>query len=206
MAREVKTAVTNAVLYVDGLIRIDNVRLSYPHLHAPWCTAEDLAKGKTPAYGAMGLLDKKTHMAAKNLIKARIEELCAEHKVKAVAADKKFMKDGDLAAKEECEGMYTVSARETNAPKLRDRKGNVVTPEKARELLYAGCYVNMLIRPWFQNHKDHGKRVNAGLVAVQFFKDGEPFGEGRISDDDVDEAFEGTSADEEGFEDDTEGL
>lgn len=194
MAREIRSKVTNAVLYVDGLIRLDNVRLSYPHLDAPWATEMDIAAGKKKAYGCTGLMPKGTHKAAKDLVKLRVDELMKENRLDRLAADRKFIKDGDLAEKEENEGMWTVSARETNAPKLRDRAGNVVTPEKALEIFYGGCYVNMLIRPWFQNHKDHGKRVNAGLVAVQFFDKGEPFGEGRISDDDVDESFEDTSS------------
>lgn len=201
MAREIRTKVSNAVLYADGLIRIDNVRLSYPHLDAPWATEKDIKDGKKPAYGATGLMPKDTHKAAQELISKRIKEIMSDNKLEKLAADRKFIKDGDLAEKEETEGMFTVSARETNPPKLRDRKGNVVTPEKAREMFYGGCYVNMLIRPWFQNHKDHGKRVNAGLVAVQFFKDGEPFGEGRISDDDVDESFESFD-DDSSFNDD----
>ena len=55
-------------------------------------------------------------------------------------------------------------------------------------MIYGGCWVNILVRPWFQNNK-YGKRVNAGVVAVQFRKDDEPFGSGRISDDEIDEAF-----------------
>ena len=49
---------------------------------------------------------------------------------------------------------------------------------------YAGCYVNAVIELWFQNN-GFGKRVNANLLGVQFFKDGEPFGDnaGASADD-----------------------
>ena len=45
--------------------------------------------------------------------------------------------------------------------------------------LYPGCYVNVVITLWAQNNK-FGKRINANLLAVQFVKDGNPFGEARV--------------------------
>lgn len=217
MAREIKTQVTNAVLYVDGTIRIDNVRFSYPHLDVPYAKEADIKAGKTPNFGIVALMDKKTHVAAKNLIKARIEELMTENKCAKLAADRKFLRDGDLSAKDNDAGMFTVSARETTAPKLRDRAGNALVQiidneghykpsAKIKELFYGGAYGSVLIRPWYQDHKEHGKRVNSGLVAVQYVRKGDPFGESRISDDDVDETFESHGGSDEGFEGDADDL
>jgi hypothetical protein len=63
------------------------------------------------------------------------------------------------------------------------------------EKLYAGCYVNAIVELWYQNN-NYGKRVNANLLGVQFFKDGEPFGDGvSASEDDFDM-----------FDDDDDGL
>jgi len=192
--REVVSKVTNAVLYSDGLIRIDNVRASYPHLGRPWSQDEDQEK----KFSMVGLLDKKTHKAAKDLCVKRIQELMKENKVDKIAADKKFIKDGDLSEKEENEGMWTVSARESRRPAIRDRDNNLLTdPDEIDDTLYGGCYVSMLIRPWFQNHKKFGKRVNAGLVAVRFLRDGEPFGEGRIQDEEIDDMMDDVDMDED---------
>jgi hypothetical protein len=41
---------------------------------------------------------------------------------------------------------------------------------------YSGCYVNCIIELWAQNNA-YGKRINANLLAVQFYKDGQPFGD-----------------------------
>jgi hypothetical protein len=38
---------------------------------------------------------------------------------------------------------------------------------------YSGCYVNALVELWAQAHAEHGKRINASLMGVQFSKDGE---------------------------------
>lgn len=45
--------------------------------------------------------------------------------------------------------------------------------------LYGGCYVNVAIRPWPQDNQ-YGRAVRCELIAVQFAKDGEPFGEGQV--------------------------
>lgn len=181
--REIISKVTNAVLYSDGLIRIDNVRASYPHLDKPWSGEE----GQEAKFSIVSLLDKGTHKAAKDLIVKRIDEILKENKTEKIASDKKFIRDGDQMAKPECENQWVVSARETRRPSVRGSDNEVLTPDEILDTIYAGCYISVLIRPWFQNHAKFGKRVNAGLVAVRFRRDGEPIGEGRITDDDIDD-------------------
>lgn len=186
MAREIKKKVKNAILYTDGTIRISGVRFSYPHLKKPYKGDGDQGEAK---FGVVGLMPKKTHRAAKDLIKERIEELLKENKVKALPADKKFLRDGDQSGKAEHEGHYTVSARESRRPPLRNRDNSVVEPEDADEVFQPGYWGDILIRPWYQNNK-FGKRVNAGLSSIQFVKKDEVFGEGRLSDEDLDDTFE----------------
>lgn len=186
MAREIKKKVKNAILYTDGTIRISGVRFSYPHLAKPYKGDGDQGEAK---FGLVGLLPKTTHDAAKKLIDERIAELLKENKVKALPADKKFIRDGDESDKDGYEGNWTVSARETRRPPLRDRQNQVVEPEDANEVFQPGFWGDMLIRPWYQNNS-YGKRVNAGLSSVQFVKKDEVFGEGRISDEDLDDTFE----------------
>jgi ssDNA-binding protein len=187
--------VANAALMSNGLIRVSNVRLSYPHLDAPYKKEGDKGAKK---YGVVGLLPKDTHKAAKKLIDEVIADVMKENKVKALAADKKFLRDGDESDKAEHEGHWTISAREERRPVLKemvDGELTLVEPEDAKETFYGGCWGSLLIRPWFQNN-DYGKRVNAGLTAVTKKGDDESFGEGRISEDEVDEAFD----DDEEFE------
>jgi len=64
----------------------------------------------------------------------------------------------------------------------------------------------VLVRPWFQDNK-FGKRINAGLSAVQFLRDDTAFGEGRITEDQIDDTFSDESDDSSGTDDlDTDGL
>jgi hypothetical protein len=186
MAREVKKKVKNAILYTDGMIRISGVRFSYPHLAKAYKGDNDAGEAK---FGIVGMLPKSTHKAARDLINERIDELLKENKVKALASDKKFLRDGDESGKEDYADHWTVSARETRRPPLRDRQNNVVEPEDAAEVFQPGYWGDILIRPWYQNN-NYGKRVNAGLSSVQFVKEDETFGEGRISDEELDDTFE----------------
>lgn len=193
MARKAVKTVKNAILYDDGLIKVMNVRFSYPHLDKPYKGKKDDGEAK---YGVVGMLPKDSHAAAKKLIMERIDEVLKENKVKALAADKKFLRDGDETDKEDYEGFWIVSARESRRPPLRDIDKEIVDPSDAKEVFYGGCWGSLLLRPWYQNN-DFGKRVNAGLVAVRKSKDDEAFGEGRITDEDVDDAFGDDDDDDE---------
>jgi len=184
-AREIKKKVKNAVLYTDGSIRISGVRFSYPHLDKPYKGDGD---GEAK-YGIVGMMPKETHKAAHDLSHDRINELLKENKLKALAADKKFIRDGDESGKPEYEGHWIVSARETRRPPLRNRQNEVVEPEDAKEVFQPGYWGDILIRPWYQNNS-YGKRVNAGLSSAQFVKKDETFGEGGISDEELDDTFE----------------
>lgn len=96
--------------------------------------------------------------------------------------EKLFLRDGDLENWDGYAGCFYVSS---NAP-LTDRPA-VVTNRKdgngewieaqagGKASPYAGCYVNATIEVWCQDN-EHGKRVNAKLKAVQFYKDGDAFG------------------------------
>ena len=53
-----------------------------------------------------------------------------------------------------------------------DGKFPVLTKASGRP--YAGCYVNAVVRIWAQDNK-WGKRVNASLEAIQFFRHGDAF-------------------------------
>lgn len=193
-ALEIQKRVKNATLYTNGSIRIDNVRVSFPHLAEPYAGNDDNGKAGEPKYGIVGMLPKETHVEAKDLVKAAIDKLLADADNAKVAADKKFLRNGDDQDREEYEGHWTVSAREGRRPAVRDAKGNLLDAnqdkEQIEEMIFGGCICHILIRPWYQDGqktgKGFGKRVNAGLVAVVFCKDdGVSFGEGRIDDADA---------------------
>lgn len=200
--RTIVKTVPNATLYSDGTILVKEVRFSYPHVLVPKGGTGRDGKPITPAFSIAGLMDKKTHIPAKNLLKEVIDGILKEHKVADIKADSKFLRDGNQSGKEAYKGHFTVSARETQdrPPSVRAADGRTKLGVSDKEKVYGGCWGNMLIRPWWQDN-EFGKRVNAGITAVQLLpKPGEAFGEGRMSEDEIDETFADES--DSGFDDD----
>lgn len=211
-ALTVKERGKNYVVYNEGVIRVDNVRLSYPHVDKPWKKESD--KG-VPKYSCTGLMPKETHEEAKTAIAKIMKQMAKDAKI-TVASNMKFLRDGDAntgmddddddKADNTYAGHYFVSARETNRPSLRDKAGKKLDPiedaEKILELFYGGAWGHILIRPWVQNN-EHGKRINAGLVGIMFVKDDKAFGQGRIDDSGAwGDVADDTDSDEEDDDDD----
>lgn len=190
--------VPNAILYEGGVIKLINVRASYPHLAEPY---KGDGENDKPSFGIVGLLPHGSHKEAALLVKEAIDKLAKESKL-TVAKDKRCLRNGDDGDKEEAFGHYTVSARENKRPKVRGLDNQEVPKDEIEELIYGGCYVDILIRLWAQDNK-FGKRINANLVAVRFRKDGEAFGEGRINDE---EAWDDEESDGGGFDDDEDDI
>ena len=56
---------------------------------------------------------------------------------------------------------------------------NTMERQQLARKLYGGCYVNVALRPWIQDNS-FGRAVRCELVAIQFAKDGEAFGEAAV--------------------------
>jgi hypothetical protein len=206
--RTIVKQVQNAVLYSDGSIRIDNVRLSYPHLDEPYESENDSGQKKL-SFSVKGMMPKATHLAAKDLIKAEITALLTKNDVK-VGASFWCLADGDKQAEEDdakalYAGHFTIGASEKRRPSVRKRDGSLMSEREIADAIYGGCWANILIKLWYFNGKardgkNYPKRVLANLIGVQKVRDDEAFGEGRISDDGVFDNT-GTSGDD-GFDDD----
>ena len=96
------------------------------------------------------------------------------------AADKTCLHSGDLKANYDgFEGMMYISARNPLKPSVVDTNRSPLVAEDGRP--YAGCYVNAVLELWTQDN-NYGKRVNATLRGVQFYKDGESFVGGGVAD------------------------
>ena len=155
-------------------IMIKNARLSFPSL---W-TTEKFGGEDTGKYSATLILDKKNHAGIIKEIQAQInEKIKSDLKVKALPAEKIALKDGDMTGRPENEGAFVIKASTKNRPTIMDRDKSPLLPEDGRP--YGGCYVNAMIDLWSQNNS-YGKRINAGLLAVQFAGDGEAFGTGPV--------------------------
>lgn len=161
-------------------IVIKNARLSFPSLFQP-----EVYGGKsTGKFAATLILDKEEHKATIAAIKkAATDMMMAEFKAK-IPSNKVCLKDGDESGRPEYAGAFTLKAASEKRPTVIDRDKTPLVKDDGRP--YPGCYVNAIISLWAQDN-DYGRRINANILGVQFFKDGEPFGAGPI---DVSDDFE----------------
>lgn len=169
-------------------VKLTNVRLAFPTLFE----AKTVNGEGKPAFSASFLLDPKDPQIV--AINAAIDAVAKEKwgaKVDSVlkvikAGDKTCLHSGDLKSNYDgFEGMLYVSARNALRPLVIDTNKAPLTEQDGR--VYAGCFVNAQVELWTQDN-NYGKRVNATLMGVQFYRDGESFtGGGTASADDFDD-------------------
>jgi len=152
-------------------IMLPNVRLSFPSLFH-----KAVFDGKETKFEATFLISKDEQGDKVKEIKAAIDAAIKENlKGAKLPTDKLCMKDGDGIEYAGYAGHMSLKASSQKRPIVLNRDKTPLTEDDNK--LYAGCYVNAIIELWAQNNQ-FGKRINANLLGVQFFKDGEPFADG----------------------------
>ena len=160
-------------------IKLQGVRLSFPSLFQMGSFGGE----STGKFEATFVLDKKLHADVIKQIQTATDTMMKEAFKGKIAADKICLKDGDELGRPEFEGKMTIKASTKKRPLVINRDKSPITEED--NIIYAGCYVHAIVSLWPQNNQ-YGKRINAQLDGVQFFKDGEPFGDGGTSADEFD--------------------
>ena len=177
-------------------ITLQNVRLSFPKLIEPSAAAQ----GAAPKFSADFILDPKHPDLAKFM--AEVGKLAVESwKDKASAIlgmvqnERKLRCYGQGSEKVNGktflpydgygDGMLYISANSNaDRPPIMVRPNgvpveasNTIERIDIARKLYGGCFVNAVVRPWAQDNQ-FGKAIRCELIALQFLKDGVPFGEG----------------------------
>lgn len=178
------------------IIFAQNVRLSFPHL-------VEAHKSKMAAPNAVGkfsadFLMPQDHPALAQFMQRYTEmaqQKWNEHAatvMQMIQGDRKLRCFGPGTEKVDkktfkpysgYDGMYFISASRENSPQMIRADGSAVDSTNTMEYqanarkMYGGCFVNVALRPWVQENS-FGRGIRCDLVAVQFAKDGEAFGEG----------------------------
>ena len=170
---------------LDKRILLQNVRLAFPNIWQPRAS-QDGGKAK---YGA-SLILPHDHPAVK-AIRALLPKVAKEKwgdKADVILKglekqDRICLHDGDVKAQYDgFAGNLFVSANSDGRPSVLDRDKTPLAATDGKP--YSGCYVNASIELWAQDHQKHGKRINAQLRGVQFFKDGDAFAAGSPASED----------------------
>lgn len=211
--RVVVKEVKHAKRWSDGTISLYMLRASYPHVLTKYKGEDD--DDSKAKHSIVGLMPKrKAWRAARELVLERINELMKENKQTKLKDDNKFFRDGDRAGRDEYEGFWTINASESRAVSVRGADNKPLKKGEDDDVIYPGCWVNIVIRPWYMNNK-FGKKINAGLVACQLVPiekvrevwpnaSDESFGNQRVSEEELDEDFENYSDDDDDDDDEDE--
>ena len=172
------------------------VRISYPQVFTPRAF-----KGSDPKYSVTLMFDKKNkeHVEFVKMIKADAEKALAEKwpdastrpRIPVVGETRSLIKDGDktcdtqgIPLKEknpEYEGHWTMRAASANKPVVVDRNRQEII--NAGDI-YGGCFCQVNVNVYTFNGETN-KGVTAGLNGLLKYSDGESFGGGRPSVDDM---------------------
>lgn len=185
------------------IIRIDNVRLSFPQIWDPVAMNE----GDKAACSAQFIMPpdgdaaKKVKAAMQEVAKAAWGDNGAEVLKQLIGQERVCLRKGDTKTDatgqplEGYAGNLFLSARSYRRPTVFDKDKSPLTEADGKP--YSGCYVNAQVAIWAQKGGQYGKRVNAQLQGVQFAGDGESFAGGGVASAD---SFE-TLGDEFGTDD-----
>lgn len=163
---------------------LKNVRLAFPQLFE----ATSFGDSNDKAFSAAFIFPPE-HPAAK-----QVEDACVavakekwgakwEAIYKGIKAkDQLAIHDGETKSTYEgYDGNKFVNSRNKVRPAVKDLDGKTDL-EQSDGRPYAGCYVYAHIEIYAQDNK-YGKRINATLRGVQFYKDGDAFAGGTPASD-----------------------
>jgi hypothetical protein len=177
-------------------LKLNNVRLAFPALFV----AKTVNGEGEPAFSASFLLDPDDKQVA--TLRQAMETLGKDKwgakwpavKKELDTKDRWALHDGDAKSTYAgFEGMQYVSTRSKTRPLVIDADKAPLTEQDGKP--YAGCYVHASIELWAQDN-NYGKRINASLRGVQFYKDGDAFaGGGAASKDEFDDVSADTADD-----------
>ena len=163
---------------------LNNVRLAFPVLFE----AKTVNGEGAPAFSAAFILTpnhpqlKELEAGFKTVAEAKWGAKAAAVLAAMKAQDKLCLHNGDLKPDYDgFPGNLYISARNKTRPTVVDAGRRALSQEDGKP--YAGCYVNASIELWAQDN-NYGKRINASLRGVQFYKDGDAFAGGGAASED----------------------
>ena len=164
-----------------GLHKKRGVRLAFPKIWTP----EAFGPGSPAKFQATFLIENEDTVTLNAVRKAMGAAGRAQWPKQW--DDAKFRKqvnvrglqDGDRKAQYDgFETHHYVGATNAKRPPIADLNGNLLVESDGRP--YGGCYVVGEVQFWGQDNQ-YGKAINASLLSIQFLRDGDSFGGGRVA-------------------------
>jgi len=184
---------------MSDIILLSDVRLSFPHLVEPQkqvneqtgqtrvsYNCEFIMPQEHPGfqaffkrYGELALDKWKEHA---NTVMGMIQN---DRKTRCFGRGEEKVNKKTFQPYDGYAGNVFITAGRDQAPQIIEANGQPIDPtntmayQMLTRKMYGGCRLNAAVKPWIQDNK-HGRGIRCDLIAVQFFKDDTPFGEGSV--------------------------
>ncbi len=179
------------------IIMLQNVRLSFPQLieprkvstdpnATPKFSADFIMAPNDPGFAAFWTEVNKIALEKwKEHTQAVMQIIASDRKLRCYGQGSERIDSKTFKPYNGYDGMvYITASRPGDQPPQMIQAdgtpvdaGNTMAYQAMARKLYGGCYVNAAVRPWAQENK-HGRGIRCDLIAVQFAREGEAFGEG----------------------------
>lgn len=181
-------------------MRVDNVRLAFPAIFKP----QSFNDGD-PRFSAVLIIPTDHPDVSK--VKATMQEVAkkkwgndaAEIFKTLVSKGRVCLRPGSDKRKDDGKypdgfgpDMMFINASNATRPSVFDADKSPLVGADGRP--YAGCYVNATVDIWAQDNQ-YGKRINATLTGVQFYRHGDAFSGGAPASADEFDAVDGEGQD-----------
>lgn len=183
---------------LSRVVTFTNVRLSFPNLVSPQVTKAPDGSDRISYNAAFLMLPNDPNFAKFMVV---VNQMAAEKwkdqaplvmnhiqrdtKGRCYAQGEEKVNSKTLKPYDGYEGHIVISAGNKHMPQMIDAHGapvpaeNTMACQAIARKLYAGCRVNVALKPWLQENT-HGRAVRCEVVAIQFHADDKPFGEGHV--------------------------
>ena len=184
---------------MSEVIFISSARLSFPHLSEPQRQVNAQTGKERVSYNCELLLpqdspDFQKFMAQygklalekwKDHAQAAMQLIQSDRKSRCFGMGNEKVNKKTYQPYEGYAGNVYITAGRDTPPQIIQADGTAIDPnnsmayQQLTRKLYGGCYVNAAVKIWLQDNS-HGRGVRCDLVAIQFAKDGDAFGEGTV--------------------------
>ena len=182
---------------MSDIIYFSNVRLSFPHIAQPQEQVNEVTGAKRISYngelimpldhpGLAQFMARYSELALnawKENAPVVMQMILTDRKLRCFGRGEEKINKKTFKPYDGYPGMAYVTVGRDTPPQLIQDNGQPIDPansmayQQLARKMYGGCYVNAAVKPWVQQNK-HGNGIRCDLVALQFAKDGEAFGEG----------------------------
>lgn len=172
--------------------KLSNVRLSFPAIFQ-----KAIFDGNETKYEATLLIDKEKQAKLVDQVQSKIDAFIKEQFPTGApkALKTTCFQDGDTKDYDGYANHMAFKGTSNSRITIIDRDKTPLVEADGKP--YAGSYVNAIVSLWLSVHPKGGTQVLANLHGIQFYKDGEAFGEGNT---DVTDEFSAFDDEDEDFD------